>query len=232
MTFNKAALDEALGYRFQDEDLLREALTHASSVAGTDTPTYQRLEFLGDRVLGLVVAEMLHLAYPDADEGELSRRSTKMVRGETCAKVAKALDLGNFVLLGDSERRTGAQHNRGILANVCESIIGAIFLDGGYPAAQVFIAAHWHAMMMEPQRILRDPKTMLQEWAHKAGHGVPSYRTIDRDGPDHEPEFVVEVRAEGLKPEHGRGSSKRAAEQAAAHAVLVRAGVREGDDND
>ena len=225
MNVDDKAVGALLGYEFGDKGLLREALTHASAVAGTDRPTYQRLEFLGDRVLGLVIAEMLHEAFPDADEGELSRRLTQLVRRETCAKVAREIGIGRHILLGEAEKRTGAERNRGILANVCESVIGAIFLDGGYDAAKAFIAANWHELMLEPDRPLRDPKTMLQEWTHKAGHGVPVYRTIGRDGPDHAPVFVMEVSAEGVTPQHGKGSSKRAAEQAAAQAVLEDAGV-------
>lgn len=232
MKIDSQAVAELLDYRFADEALLREALTHASAVAGTDLPTYQRLEFLGDRVLGLAVAEMLHLSFPDADEGELSRRLTQMVRRETCADVARALGVGPHILLGEAERRTGAERNRGILANVCESLIGAIFLDGGYEAARRFIETHWREMMLTTERPLRDPKTMLQEWAHKAGHGVPRYLVRSRLGPDHKPVFNVEVALEGLRAQVGSGHSKRAAEQAAAQAVLEAAGVWEPEGGD
>ena len=225
MNVDEKAVAALLGYGFKDNGLLREALTHASAVAGTGDPTYQRLESLGDRVLGLAVAEMLYAAFPEADEGELSRRLTQLVRRETCAKVAKTIGIGKHILLGEAEKRSGAERNRGILANICESVIGAVFLDGGYDAAKAFIVANWQDLMMEPDRPLRDPKTMLQEWTHKAGHGVPVYRTIGRDGPDHAPVFVMEVSAEGVTPQHGKGSSKRAAEQAAAQAVLEDAGV-------
>lgn len=231
MSVDEKAVGDVLGYRFKDKRLLVEALTHASAVAGTDKRTYQRLEFLGDRVLGLAVAEMLHESYPDADEGELSRRLTQLVRRETCAKVAKEIGIGRHILLGDAERRTGAERNRGILANVCESVIGAIFLDSGYDASKAFIVSNWHERMLEPDRPLRDPKTMLQEWTHKAGHGAPVYRTIGRDGPDHAPVFVIEVSADGVDPRQGSGSSKRAAEQAAAQAVLEDAGVWDTGDS-
>lgn len=233
MSIDAAVVGKAIGYGFTNAALLREALTHASAVAGSEQPTYQRLEFLGDRVLGLVVADMLYLEFPEADEGELSRRLTQLVRRETCAKVARAIGIGKHILLGDAEKRTGAERNRGILANVCESLIGAVYLDGGYPAAHAFIAAHWRELMVEPDRPLRDAKTTLQEWAHKAGYGAPVYRTMGRDGPDHAPVFVIEVSAQGLAPERGSGSSKRAAEQAAAQAVLQRFGVWDnGEDAD
>ena len=230
MSVDASAVSRLTGYSFSDIALLREALTHASAVAGSDVATYQRLEFLGDRVLGLVVADMLFAEFPGADEGELSRRLTQLVRRETCAKVAKAIGIGKHILLGESERRTGAERNRGILANVCESIIGAIYLDGGYAPAHDFIAANWRELMLEPDRPLRDAKTMLQEWAHKAGHGVPVYKTMHREGPDHAPVFEIEVSSDGLAPQSGSGTSMRAAEQAAAQAMLEHAGVWDAAD--
>ncbi len=225
MSVDATALGDLLGHRFADTALLREALTHASAVNGAQSQTYQRLEFLGDRVLGLVVADMLFEAFPDADEGELSRRLTLLVRKETCADVAEQVGLADHILLGEGEMRSGAARSRGILANVCESIIGAIFLDGGYGAARGFIARHWRETMLAPDRPLRDPKTMLQEWAHKEGHGAPAYRTLKREGPDHEPVFVVEVAGSGFGAATGTGRSKRAAEQAAARDVLAAHGI-------
>ncbi|MFN0263415.1 ribonuclease III [Tepidamorphus sp. 3E244] len=231
MTIDQDAVFEILKHRFKNEALLREALTHASAAGGDARATYQRLEFLGDRVLGLAVADMLQRAFPKADEGELSRRLTQMVRGDTCAKIARKMGIGPHILVGDAELRMGAQKNRGILANVCESVIGAIFLDAGYEAARDFVEVNWNGLMLEPDRPLRDPKTMLQEWAHKAGRGVPNYRTQSRTGPDHAPVFSVEASVDGMAPEVGKGTSKRAAEQAAAEALLVTAGVWEGEED-
>lgn len=222
-------LDDRIGYRFKNPALLEEALTHASAVdPNDDRPTYQRLEFLGDRVLGVVIADMVFHAFPDADEGELSKRLTRLVRKETCAYVADELGLGAHVRRGGGERH--ARPGKAILGDVCEAVIGAIYIDGGYDAAARFIDTNWRRIMMQSDAPLRDAKTALQEWAHVAGHGTPSYREIDRSGPDHAPMFTIEVLADGLKPEKGTGGSKREAEQAAAQAMLDRERARQAID--
>ena len=187
--------------------------------------SYQRLEFLGDHVLGLVVSDMLFREFPKADEGELSRRLADLVRRETCADVARALDLGAAVRLGGSEAHTGGRRSAAILADVCEALIGAVFLDGGYAAAADFIGRFWRERMLAPQRPLRDAKTILQEWAQGRGLPTPSYREVARTGPHHDPEFRVAVELPAFAPAEGLGRSKRAAEQAAAAAMLAREGV-------
>ena len=220
-------LETTIGYRFADADLLERALTHISALKGQGrTGSYQRLEFLGDHVLGLVVSEMLFAAFPKAEEGELSRRLADLVRRESCAEVARAIDLGTSLRLGASEVRAGGRTRIAILADVCESLIGAVFLDGGYQAAKGFVERYWADRMRKPARPLRDPKTVLQEWAQARGLPTPSYREVERTGPHHDPVFRVAVLLPERETAEGRGRSKREAEQAAAAAMLAREGVR------
>ena len=220
-------LESVIGYRFADPELLERALTHISALKGQQgrAASYQRLEFLGDHVLGLAISEMLFAAFPKADEGELSRRLADLVRRESCADVARAIDLGAALRLGSSEAKAGGRARGAILADVCESLIGAIFLDGGYKAASAFIDRFWDERMRKPARPLRDPKTLLQEWAQARGLPTPSYREVERTGPHHDPEFRVSVALPDREPAEGNGLSKRAAEQAAASALLTREGV-------
>lgn len=226
-----AALADVLGYRFKDDDLLNEALTHASAVGG-GRATYQRLEFLGDRVLGLVIADILYDAHAEADEGELSRRLAALVRRETCADVARDIGLGAHIRLGEGEAQTGGRRKDAILGDVCEAIIGAIYLDGGLGPSREFIERAWADRMHEESPRLKDAKTSLQEWAHTQGHGQPVYRLLGRTGPDHAPKFTISVTLSDLDPAEATGSSKRIAEQAAAEAVLMREGVWNGGEND
>ncbi|MCP4384866.1 MAG: ribonuclease III [Hyphomicrobiales bacterium] len=219
-----AALQRRLGHSFADRTLLERALTHASAV-GSDGATYQRLEFLGDRVLGLVVAEMLIDRFPDAAEGELARRLTALVRNESCAAVALELDLGTAMRLGSGEAQSGGRKKAAILGDVCEAVIGALHLDGGIEVVRRFIAEHWGQRMVAWTGPLRDAKTTLQEWAQGRGLGTPMYEIVDRAGPDHAPRFVIEVRAPGLRPASGSGGNRREAEQNAATAMLRREGA-------
>jgi ribonuclease-3 len=225
-TKGKRELEERIGYSFADKDLLESALTHISALAGKSRGgSYQRLEFLGDHVLGLVVSEMLFQAFPKADEGELSRRLADLVRRETCAEIARAIDVGAVIKLGVSESNSGARRRTAILADVSESLVGAVFIDGGYAAARDVVDRLWGERMRRPQKPLRDPKTLLQEWAQARGLPTPSYREVERTGPHHSPEFRVEVLLPAIDPAEGLGRSKRAAEQAAAAAMLTREGV-------
>jgi ribonuclease-3 len=198
------------------------AIAGARSRAGS----YQRLEFLGDHVLGLTISDMLFRTFPKADEGELSRRLADLVRKEACADVGRAIDLGDVIRLGASEANAGGRGRTAILADVCEAVIGAVFVDGGYAAAAALIERLWDERMRTPARPLRDSKTVLQEWAQARGLPTPSYREVERKGPHHSPEFRVTVELPHLAPAEGLGRSKRAAEQAAAAAMLVRAGVK------
>jgi ribonuclease III len=222
------AVEDQIVYHFKDAALLDCALTHISALksGGSRAGTYQRMEFLGDHVLGLAVSDMLFRAFPKANEGELSRRLADLVRQETCADVARKLELGAAIRLGLSEANAGGRRRTAILADVCESLIGAVFLDGGYAAAAALVERLWDERMRAPLRPPRDPKTMLQEWAQGRGLPTPAYREVARSGPHHEPEFRISVQLPDMDPAEGIGSSKRAAEQAAAAALLAREGVR------
>jgi ribonuclease III len=222
------ALETRIGYRFSDVALLNCALTHISALKGprNRAGSYQRLEFLGDHVLGLVISDMLFRSFPRADEGELSRRLADLVRKETCAEIAVSIELGTAIKLGSSEVNAGARKRPAILADVCEALIGAAYLDGGYAAAEALVERLWQARMQAKAQPLRDPKTILQEWAQARGLPTPAYREVARSGPDHNPEFRVAVQLPNFAPAEGSGRSKRVAEQAAAAAMLAREGVR------
>ncbi len=219
-------LEQKIGHTFADPSLLDGALTHISALSGKSrVGSYQRLEFLGDHVLGLVVSDMLFRGFPNADEGELSRRLADLVRKETCAEVARSIDLGAAIKLGVSEGNAGARQRVAILADVCEALIGAVFLDGGYQSSVAVVEQLWGDRLRASARPVRDPKTALQEWAQARGLPTPSYREVSRTGPHHDPEFRVAVLLPELMPAEGLGRSKRAAEQAAAAALLSREGV-------
>lgn len=222
-----AALETRIGHRFGNDHLITAALTHVSSGNGTKRESYQRLEFLGDRVLGLTVAEMLYQAFPQAEEGELSRRLAELVRKESCAEVALEWGVQPYLRLGESEKQAGAP-KMAILGDVCESIIGAVFLDAGYEAAQRVVSRAFEARMRSPRRPLRDPKTALQEWAQARGLPTPVYRQLARRGPDHAPEFTISVEVPGFELADAKGGSKRLAEQAAAAAFIAREGIDQG----
>src|SRR5262245_48582684 len=194
-----AEFEARIGYRFKDPALLEQALTHISALSGARNRggSYQRLEFLGDQVLGLFVSDMLFRTVPRADEGEMSRRLADLVRKEACADVARAIELGAAIRLGASESNAGGRNRTAILADVCEALIGAIFLDGGYKAATAVIGGLWEQRMRTPARPLRDAKTLLQEWAQARGLPTPSYREVERKGPDHSPEFRITVELPG-----------------------------------
>jgi ribonuclease-3 len=222
-----SALEKTIAYRFKDRELLERSLTHISALAGgSRANSYQRLEFLGDHVLGLIISDMLFRAFPKADEGELSRRLADLVRREACADVARVIELGNALRLGSSEANAGGRMRTAILADVCEALVGAVYLDGGYDDAAKLVERLWGERMRTPVRPLRDPKTILQEWAQARGLPTPTYREVERTGPQHDPEFRVAVVLPGREGAEGLGRSKRAAEQAAAAAMLKREGVR------
>jgi ribonuclease-3 len=217
-----AEIEEKLGHGFQDKQLLARALTHASASSRVSN---ERLEFLGDRVLGLVIAEMLFNTYPDDPEGLLALKYNALVRGETCAAAADAAGLSSHVLLAASEAASGGRKKTAILGGVCEAVIAALYFDGGLETARQFILRYWANALAELGSDMRDPKTMLQEWAQsraRAARGAPVYRLIKREGPDHAPRFVVEVTVVGEGSETGEGGSKQEAQQCAAKAMLLR----------
>jgi ribonuclease-3 len=227
-----AATEQRIGYKFTDPALLTTAFTHVSALKPATrhrADSYQRLEFLGDHVLGLIVSDMLYRAYPRADEGELSKRLADLVRKESCADVAKSLGLFDDVKLGQIGAGADARLRKSVLGDVCEAVIGAIYLDGGYAAASQFVERNWSERMRKTRRPLRDPKTVLQEWAQGKGLPTPVYREVARTGPHHDPQFRVAVDLPGLAPAEGVGGSKRAAEKVAASVMIEREGVGSND---
>ncbi|MBN8992806.1 MAG: ribonuclease III [Rhizobiales bacterium] len=224
------ALEARIGHTFADPNLLTSAFTHVSALkaARSRAESYQRLEFLGDHVLGLIVSDMLYRAFPTADEGELSKRLAELVRKESCADVAKSLGLVDDIKLGQVGASASARLRKSVLGDICEAVIGAIFLDGGYGAAALFVERNWTERMRKPRRPLRDPKTVLQEWAQSRGMPTPVYREVERTGPHHDPQFRVSVDLPGLAPAEGVGGSKRAAEKVAASVMIEREGVGGG----
>lgn len=217
---DRAALEGILGHEFRDESLLDQALTHPSASTAA-RPDNQRLEFLGDRVLGLCVAEALLEAFPDAAEGALAPRFNAMVRREMLAEIAAEIGLGAHIRLGRSEATSGGRRKAAILADAAEAVIAALYLDGGIDAARAFIAAHWRSRLSELRSAPTDAKTRAQEWAQARGMAPPGYRLVDRSGPDHAPVFTVEARLDSGEIATGRAGSKKMAEQEAAAALLA-----------
>jgi ribonuclease-3 len=219
-------LSARLGHDFADSALLKVALTHASArVTARPGEDNERLEFLGDRVLGLVIAELLAERFPKAREGELARWFNQLVRAESCAEVAQEWELGDFILMSGGEAGSGGRRKKTILANTCEAVLGAIFADGGYDAAKTVIRRFWERQLHALDAAAPDAKSLLQEWAQGRRLPLPRYLEVAREGPDHAPRFTAEVQIEGVTPERGQGASKREAEQAAALAMLLREGV-------
>jgi ribonuclease III len=224
-------LAPVLGHRFADPALLVEALTHASAVPRAKAHRvrgYERLEFLGDRVLGLIVAELLWRRFPDEAEGALTRRHTHLVRRETLAELARGIGLSAHIIMSAGEAGAQTQGNPAILADVCEAVIAALYLDGGLAAAHAFIEAHWGRLIEADAAPPRDPKTALQEWAQARGRGLPRYATLRVEGPAHARRFTVSASVEGLEAQSATGTSKRAAEVAAAAALLAALPGEEG----
>jgi ribonuclease-3 len=217
-------LATVLDHSFADPVLLEQAVTHPSATSPA-RPDNQRLEFLGDRVLGLIVAEALLAAYPGEAEGTLAPRFNALVRRETLAEIAVEIGLGEFLRLGRSEATGGGRKKKAILADAMEAVIAALFVDGGMAAAQAFILARWQGRIEAPATAPMDAKTRLQEWAQGRGMALPDYAVTGRQGPDHAPRFTVEVRLESGETAAGQASSKKQAEQVAATALLARLGV-------
>ncbi|MEN0040087.1 MAG: ribonuclease III [Pseudomonadota bacterium] len=222
--------EELIGYRFSNHERIKRALTHTSATRKPgNNAHYERLEFLGDRVLGLCIAEMLFDAFPAAPEGELSVRLNALVSGKTCAAIADELGLHAFIATGNDVKQVTGQRMRSVRADVVESVIAAIYLDGGLQPTRAFIAKHWKGRLNETGAGVRDSKTALQEWAHTHQNETPVYTMLEKSGPDHDPRFRVSVAINGVQDGHGVGRSKRAAEQQAARDVLLREGVWKED---
>jgi ribonuclease-3 len=221
-----ASLEKALGYKFKSRPLLRRALTHASVRSQREkSDDNERLEFLGDRVLALAIAELLVEMDPDATEGELARRFNRLVRREACARVARNLALGPVLILSASEADSGGRDKDTILADACEALLGAMFVEAGFDVARDAVRRLWMPLIVSAPRAIADPKSALQEWAQGQGLPLPEYIEVGRDGPDHAPRFTAQVRVGRHSPALGVGASKRAAEQAAATALLRAKGV-------
>lgn len=212
-----------LGHRFHQQDLLVQALTHPSVAQGRAprrvTP-YERLEFLGDRVLGLVVADMLFHRFPAEPEGALARRHAALVRRDSLAAVAGTIGLAPCLNLSKGEEDAGGRANPSLLADACEAVIGALFADAGFDIAARFVRGAWTGPMEATAAPPKDAKTGLQEWAQGRGRPLPVYKVVGQEGPPHDPTFVVQVTVQGEEPVTGAGASKRVAEQAAAATLL------------
>ncbi len=222
---NLGDLETILGHRFRDRSVLRAALSH-SSLARRGlgrSEGFDRLEFLGDRVVGLVLADLLLVRHPEDGEGDIARRHARLVNRDSLARIARDIELGRFLRLSTGEIQAGGSDNPAVLADAFEAVIAALYRDGGLEAARAFLTARFAALLDEVAVPPRDAKTALQEWAQARGLSLPVYRLLKMSGPAHKPRIAVEVQIEGLAPEAAEGSSKRAAEQAAAAALLARA---------
>lgn len=222
-----AELEARIGHAFRDRALLSEALTHGSAldVVAKGRRSYNRLEFLGDRVLGLIVSERLFREHADEEEGELAPRYNALVNKRACARAARAAGLGGAIVMSPSEESSGGRDKDAILADVCESVIGALYLDGGLETARAFVARFWGDAFVSRESV-RDAKTVLQEWAAAKKHSL-SYVLVEQTGPEHAPLFVIEAKVDGFPPTRGEGASKRQAQRAAAEAFLKERGVHD-----
>ncbi|WP_428547288.1 ribonuclease III [Profundibacter sp.] len=214
-----------IGYTFKRPELLHRAVTH-SSMSSPTRDDNQRLEFLGDRVLGLVMAEALFMADTSATEGQLAPRFNALVRKETCADVAREFDLGAVLKLGRSEMLSGGRRKEALLADAMEAVIAAVYLDGGFEAAKALVLRLWGKRVTAVDADARDAKTALQEWAQARKLPPPKYVVTARTGPDHAPVFTIEARLENGEREAATANSKRQAEQAAAKVLLVKISKR------
>jgi ribonuclease-3 len=227
-----AALVDRLGHAFSDPALLERALTHSSVGEGADKAAgrparhNERLEFLGDRVLGLLVAERLHRDFPEADEGELSSRLHALVDKHACGRVGERMGVGAAMRLSPGETRTGGRRKEGVVADAMEALLAAVYLDAGIEAARAVFDRAWAEELATPApRALNNPKSALQEWSQGQGRALPVYRVIGQTGSDHAPTFTVEVSIPGVEPLTAHGRSRQDAEKAAATAMLKREGV-------
>ncbi|PZQ45872.1 MAG: ribonuclease III [Micavibrio aeruginosavorus] len=216
-------LEERLGYRFKNRAFMEQALTHSSRSGQANN---ERIEFLGDRVLNLVMAESLFRKFPDENEGSLAKRHSALVQGRMLAIIGAILDLSHFVNLSESERLSGGAENENIISDAMEALLGAIFLDGGLEPAREVILRLWGDNITTLTEAHQDPKTELQEWVQARGLPLPEYEIVDRSGPDHAPTFAVEVRVRDYDPVVAEGPSRRQAEKTAARQMLIQLKVR------
>ena len=220
-----------LEYSFSDLSLLQRAVTHASLSGDTEnTRSLERLEFLGDRVLGLLTAENLWRRYPQYSEGDMAPRLNALVRKDTCAKAAKAIGLDKVIRLSQAEEENGGRQKPAILGDACEALLGALYIDGGLAAANKAYGMYWLEDFDRLAERYKDSKTTLQEWAQAEHKVTPKYTVLKNSGPAHEPVFTVEVSVQGLSPESASGNSKRSAQTLAAQKLLLREKIWTEDD--
>lgn len=208
-----AELEKRIGHNFSDKALIATALTHSSAVSATN---YERLEFLGDRVLGLVIAELLYARFEGEKEGDLARRLAALVQGSFLAQIAQEMELGLFIIFSEAEAHAGGAENENILADVFEAVIGALYLDGGFNKCQALIQDLWGDRLDISAKPPQHPKTRLQEWAQGRGLPLPEYKIVGQSGPDHAPVFEIELTVKGFKPVRAQGRSRQIAEKEAA----------------
>ena len=216
-----AALEKKIGHRFHDSSLLQSALTHSSSGQRSN---YERLEFLGDRVLGLIIAQALFQKFPEENEGDLAKRLAALVQGSMLATIASAIQLGDHILLSDAEKSAGGAANENILADVFEAMLGALYLDGGFAACERLVTTLWADHFYDMKTPPLHPKTAVQEWAQAKGLPLPLYEVVAQHGPDHAPVFVIRLTVAGHAPVQAEGRSRQAAEKEAAAQFLTTIG--------
>ena len=215
------ALEATLEYTFKNKDLLNRALTHASAISDRRSRfSYERLEFLGDRVLGITIAEFLYLKFENEPEGGLAPRLNILVNREACAEASKRLGLHKFLILDTAEEKAGGREKVSILADICESVLGAVYLDGGLKPAKTVIEMAWAPMLKGLGKRPKDPKSTLQEWSQAQKMDMPTYQIIGRVGPDHAPEFQAHVFVGEFEPAAGQGKTKQEAQRDAAKNML------------
>lgn len=211
-------LQEKINHSFKDEALLQVALTHSST--GQDE-NYERLEFLGDRVLGLAIASLLFKKFPNENEGDLAKRLAFLVQGETLAKLSAQINLGDYIMFSDAERDAGGAKNDHILADVFESVIGALYLDGGFAPCYDLIETQWESVLETMKKPPQHPKTEIQEWAQAQGLPLPHYDIIGQSGPDHAPIFEVKLTVKGHEQKTATGRSRAEAEKLVAEIFMA-----------
>lgn len=220
---SKSLLEEKIGYKFKNASLLEEALTHPSlshDQKNKSIINYERLEFLGDSVLGMLVAELLINIFPDEQEGALAKRHSWLVKGETLTKIGEAVDIGSALLMTSGEEQTGGRQTASNLENAVEALIGALYLDGGLEVAKGFVQKYWFSLAKQVQEPPKDPKTALQEWVQAKGLPLPSYKVLSAEGPDHAPIFTVELKVKGYPVLTGEGTTRKRAEKKIASLFL------------
>jgi ribonuclease III len=218
-------LQSVIGYQFQNEALLNLALTHRSMTRDTGDASNQRLEFLGDSVLGLTIAEMLYALFPNEAEGDLSKRLVSLVNGEQLADIAVTMTLGDYLRMSDGEVDQGGRVNPSNLEDACEALLGAIYLDGGIEAVRGVVSRFWRASAQAMKAPPKDAKTTLQEWAQARSFPLPEYVVISAEGPSHAPHFIIEIKLKDQPPIRGEAGTKRVAERLAATAMLAHLGL-------